>query len=258
MDHPVLVSASTTESLSLAEPDPSGLQTLERFSGIGNFNRWMYDQIAPFCGGHILEIGSGIGNISAFLLERYPEVSLSDIRPEYCRRLEQAFGGRSSLRGIYPIDLAAGDIAAAYPQLAGVFDTVIALNVVEHIHDHGLAVRNAHRLLKRGGRVVILVPAYKWLYNSLDKELGHFRRYTRRRLADLLSDRELRVVHTQYFNAAAIPGWWVAGSLLKMKEIRQGALRWYDRLVPLFRLTDGLTRKSFGISVIAVAEKTGS
>lgn len=151
MDHPVITNVRSGRLNYSAETDPVGLRTLELFSGTRQFNRWMYDQIAPFCKGHILEIGSGIGNISDFLLRDHEEVTLSDVKPVYCRRLEQTFGDRHSLRGIYPVDLAVPDVERFYPRLVGAFDTVIALNVVEHIEDHELAIRNARKLLKAGG-----------------------------------------------------------------------------------------------------------
>lgn len=256
MDHSVIVNGYSEGLTHSSEADPVGLKTLERFSGTRQFNRWMYDQIAPFCRGHILEIGSGIGNMSDFLLRNHEQVTLSDVKPVYCRRLGQAFGNLHSLMGIYPVDLAVPDIDKVYPRLVGGFDTVIALNVVEHIDDHELAIRNVRKLLKKGGMAVILVPAYRWLYNPLDKELGHFRRYNRRRLSEVLSGQALEVKHTQYFNAAAVPGWWVSGNLFRMKEIKSGPLNIYDGLVPVLKWADRLCGRSFGLSVIAVAGRS--
>jgi SAM-dependent methyltransferase len=256
MDHSVIVNGHSGGLTHSAEADPVGLKTLERFSGTRQFNRWMYDQVAPFCKGHILEIGSGIGNISDFLLRNHEEVTLSDIKPVYCRRLEHTFGGRHSLKGIYPVDLAVPDIDKVYSGLMGGFDTVIALNVVEHIDDHELAIRNIRKLLRVGGMAVILVPAYRWLYNPLDKGLGHYRRYNRRSLSGLLSGQGLEVMQTQYFNAAAIPGWWVSGNLFRMKEIKSGPLNIYDGLVPVLKWADRLCGKGFGLSVIAAAGRS--
>ena len=182
----------------------------------------------------------------------FSDVTLSDIQPEYCRRLRRDFGDRSTLRDIFSVDLAAVDFERAYPQLLGRFDTVVALNVVEHIDDHELAIRNAHRLLRSGGRLVILVPAYPWLYNPLDRELGHFRRYTKKSLERLLSGERLRVAEMGFFNAAAIGGWWMAGSVLRMDKIKKGPLNLYNSLVWLMRLIDKLLGKWIGLSIIAV------
>jgi SAM-dependent methyltransferase len=237
----------------LIHEDRAGLETLELFSDAGRFNRWMFERIEGYCEGAILEIGSGIGNMSAFLLERFTDVTLSDIQPEYCRRLGLRFIDRRSLKNIFSIDLAVADPEEAYPHLMGRFDTVVALNVVEHVDDHVLAIRNAHKLLKSGGRLIVLVPAYPWLYNPLDKELGHFRRYTRQGLAALLTGEGLRVSQLEFFNAAAIGGWWMAGSVLRMDKIKRGPLRLYNSLVGAMRLADKLTGRRIGLSIIAVA-----
>jgi SAM-dependent methyltransferase len=237
----------------LIQEDRAGLETLELFSDAGRFNKWMFERIEGDCRGSILEIGSGIGNISAFLLERFTDVTLSDIQPEYCRRLKRTFGERRSLQHIFSIDLAAADFEGAYGQLMGRFDTVIALNVVEHIDDHVLAIRNAHRLLKSGGRLIVLVPAYPWLYNPMDKELGHFRRYTKKSLGELLAGEGLRMLRLEFFNAAAIGGWWFSGSVLRMDKIKKGPLRLYNGLVGIMRLADRLTGRKIGLSIIAVA-----
>lgn len=241
----------------IMEMDQSGLETLELFADAAQFNGWMFGRIEGYCRGAVLEIGSGIGNMSAYLVEHFADVTLTDMQPEYCRRLRETFGDRPSLRNIYSVDLAAVDFERAYPQLLGQFDTVVALNVVEHIDDHELAIRNAHRLLRPGGRVVILVPAYQWLYNALDKELGHFRRYTKKSLGEVLSGEGLRVEAMEFFNAAAIGGWWMAGSVLRMGKIKKGPLNLYNSLVWLMRLVDKVVGKRIGLSIIAVASRQG-
>jgi SAM-dependent methyltransferase len=235
------------------EMDQSGLETLEIFSGAGQFNGWMFERIEGYCRGAILEIGSGIGNMSAYLVEHFADVTLSDMQPEYCRRLRRTFEDRPSLKNIFSVDLAAADFGRAYPQLLGQFDTVVALNVVEHIDDHVLAVKNAHSLLRPGGSLVILVPAYPWLYNGLDKELGHFRRYTKKRLREVLSGEGLRVGAMEFFNAAAIGGWWMAGSVLRMDKIKKGPLKLYNSLVWMMRVVDEVVGKRIGLSIIVVA-----
>jgi SAM-dependent methyltransferase len=239
---------------SFPSADHAGLETLELFTHAERFNRWMYDAIAPYCQGEILEIGSGIGNISLLLLEKDRPVTLSDLRTEYCEILRGRFTANDNLRGIYQIDLSAADPAAGYPELYGRYDTVIALNVIEHIEDDGRAVRNCRRLLKPGGRLVLLAPAFQAMHNQLDRELGHCRRYTKKTLKDLLIREALEPSHAGYFNSAGIFGWWFAGSLQKRRMISHGQLTFYNRLIPLFRFIDKLLTPVAGLSVIAVAK----
>ena len=110
---------------------------------------------------------------------------------------------------------------------------------------------NAKSLLRDNGRLVILVPAHPALYNSLDRELGHFRRYTRTGIRTLLETAGLQSAGCRYFNAVAILGWWISGSLLHQKILSAAELNWYNRLVPIFRLLDPVASLFTGISLIS-------
>ncbi len=238
--------------------DPIGLKTLELFSTANRFNRWLYESVAGYCRGNILEIGSGIGNISKLLLEKQASVTLSDLKSSYCTILQRRFKGISNLRDIIQVDLSLADFDKKHAALTGMFDTLIALNVIEHISDDITAIRNCKRLLRPGGRMIILVPAFQWLFNSLDKELGHFRRYNRKTLSRLLYGQGLDMIAIKYFNSAGIPGWWFSGSILKRKSVTDTQLAIYDKLVPLFRFSDKLSMQRAGLSVIGVGEVKSS
>jgi SAM-dependent methyltransferase len=236
--------------------DPAGYATLERFSNAKEFNRWMFDTIAPFCKGHVLEVGSGIGSLSELLLEKQSlQVSLSDLREEYCRILKDRFKNEPRLEDVYQVDLSSPDFEHSYPQLQHRFDTIIALNVVEHIENTAQVLSNSKKMLRPGGRMIVLVPAFQSLYNSFDEELGHFRRYTRKQLRQLFTDNDMKLVSLQYFNAAGIPGWWLYGSVLRKKIIPAKQLTLYNKLVPIFRLLDKISFHAVGLSVIAIADK---
>lgn len=237
--------------------DPAGLITLERISAAKRLNRWFFSAIAPYCKGHVLEVGSGIGNISReFLAQQFP-LTMSDLRPEYCAVLESGFKNDPNYRGVVQLNLVAEDFDNRYAHLLGQFDTVIALNVIEHIQNDQLAVSNCKKLLKTGGHLVILVPAYQQLYNVFDVELGHFVRYNSGTLTALLESAGLAVMQTRYFNAAGIFGWWLNGTVRKKKLIPQGQLQLFDKLVPVLKWIDKLTLHSIGLSVIGAARKPG-
>ena len=237
------------------QSDPSGFETLEAFSHAGEFNRWLFKKISVYLQGETLEIGSGIGNISEYLLKDQTKVSLSDLRPEYCNLLQKKFGHDPNLLGIYKMDLSSEDFNSKYPELLEKFDTVIALNVIEHITDDLLGIRNAKELLRKNGRLIILVPAGQCLYNSIDMELGHFRRYSKSGLSNLMESAGLVVTDSRYFNAAAILGWWFSGNILHEKIISAGKLNVYNRLVPFFRMVDWFATPFTGISIISVGSK---
>jgi predicted SAM-dependent methyltransferase len=142
-----------------------------------------------------------------------------------------------------------------YSDHLGKYDTVFALNVIEHIENETVAIKNCNKLLNRGGKLIILVPAYQQLYNRFDKELEHFRRYNATRLKKLLEHQHFRIVHSQYFNLMGIPGWYVSGKLQKNKTIPKSQMSLYDKLVPIFKLVDRIVVNKIGLSVIAVGIK---
>ncbi len=133
------------------ELDEEGLETLEAIVDASRFNEWMYQTISRNLEGRILEIGSGIGNISAYFLRDQRQLHLSDIRDNYCHYLRREFQDRTTLDGISTLDLVHPHFDREYAEFHGGFDSIFALNVVEHIEDHNQAIANCKKLLKRNG-----------------------------------------------------------------------------------------------------------
>lgn len=232
------------------EVDHEGLTTLTVIEKADQFNHWMYQTIAPHCKGKILEIGSGIGNISQFFSDHNFDITLSDLRDNYCEILQSKFEN-----AVEKIDLVHVDFEKEYQHLLATFDTVFALNVVEHIKNDVLAVENCKKLLKSGGNLVILVPAYQFLYNCLDLELQHFRRYTQKSLKKVIDASGFAISKTFSFNFVGIFGWYFSGSILKNKSIPEGQVRLFNFLVPIIKFADLVTFKKIGLSVICFATK---
>lgn len=236
--------------------DKAGLETLQSIQHAGAFNRWMYEQIKPFCKGKILEIGSGIGNISQFLIHDGFETTLSDYNQSYCDILKEKYGINKNVTEIIHLDILDPKFEKQFEELSGQFDCIIGLNVIEHVDDDITALINCKKLLAPGGRIIMLVPAYMWLYNGIDISLGHFRRYNKKRIRTLFNNTSLRSVKMNYFNSPAIFGWYISGRILRNTIIKEGQMKLYNFLVPLFKLADICTFNRFGISLIAVGEKT--
>lgn len=232
-----------------------GTETLEIISEADNFNRWMFEKIKPHCKGEILEIGSGIGNMSQYFIEDGANLTLSDIEESYFPRLQKKIGKRENLKGMYQLDFSDKDLEKNHPELIGQFDTVFALNVVEHIPDHEQALKNAHKLLRKGGKVVILVPAFQSLFNQFDEQLDHQRRYTTNTLKFLIEGNGFKVKHSEFFNFIGMLGWIISGKVLRKKMIPEGQMKIYNSLVPLWKIIDFFTRRFVGISIIQVGEK---
>jgi SAM-dependent methyltransferase len=137
----------------------------------------------------------------------------------------------------------------------GVCDTVVCLNVLEHIEDDLTALKNMRHLLVKGGRLLLLVPQYRWLFGSYDRHAGHVRRYNRTDLTKKLEAADFRLVRYKNFNFLAIWGWWVNSCLLKRTSLGRWQLKIYDTLVPLLRLMEKALPLP-GLSLICIAERS--
>ena len=242
-------------SSSFKDIDTEGMETLIGLSSANEFNKWMFDTIRPYIQKRILEIGSGIGNISVFFLNDNATISLSDIRTNYIEFLQKKFSENPTLVNIYQIDLVDKNFDQKFSHLFNSFDSIFALNVIEHIKEDNIAIENCKKLLVKGGQLVVLVPAYRWLYNKFDEVLGHYRRYSMKTLNTLMAP-HLTIVHSQYFNFAGIFGWLVSGSIFKRKTIPHSEIKIFNKLVPLLRIVDKLVLCRMGLSVILVGKKT--
>jgi SAM-dependent methyltransferase len=207
----------------------------------------MFDRLRRWIGRRVLEIGSGIGNLSAFLVDR-ERLVLTDTREEYLSRLRERFADNPN------VSVARLNLPDDHATLAGQrFDTIICLNVLEHVENDSGSLVAIRAMLAPGGRLALLVPALPALYGTMDRELGHHRRYKRGALSDLLRATGFKLAHIEYFNLAGVPGWWFAGRVLRRPIIPAGSLKLYDALVPLFRL-ERLLPWRVGQSLIAIGE----
>jgi glycosyltransferase involved in cell wall biosynthesis len=207
---------------------------LDAFAGAPNFNRWMADTIRPYVGKRVLEIGAGMGNLTRQLLPGRKRYVATDIDHDHLDRLSNRLSHRPNLE--------IAELNAAYPEnhepFQGQMDTVICLNVLEHIEDDLGALQNIRSMLEDGGRAVILVPSGQSIYNSLDEELGHFRRYSEEQLRERMTAAGFEVETVLRFNRASRPGWWLNGTVLKRRTISRMQLKNFDRLVWILRRVD--------------------
>lgn len=234
--------------------DAAGAETLEIMSAAPNYNRWQYDEIAPHLGRRILEVGSGIGNMSQLMADARPDALVcTDLDPWYRRKLAERFAGQPA---VSVDELELPDDAAAARFADRRLDTVVALNVVEHIRDDVGALRTMRSLVGTDGRVVILVPALPSIHGSLDDDLGHWRRYTPATLRGAFEAAGLRVTKLWWFNRVGVAGWWLNAKVRKVRRIPLDQLRAFDAMVPALRLERFLPLP-FGQSLIAVGVPRG-
>jgi glycosyltransferase involved in cell wall biosynthesis len=224
-------------------------ETLSKMNALERFNKHLYDTIAPWCGTRILEVGAGSGNITRFLLSR-ADVTATDVNAAGMERLRGEMAGREGF------DAVVWDASRAPRKSlreAG-FDTVVCLNVLEHVEDHEAALRNMRATLERtGGRLVLLVPALQALYSPLDKALGHHRRYDRDGLTLLLDACGYSVETIMPFNFLGLFGWAVNGKVLGRDKLPVGQLGVYEMIAPFALPLERRAKLPVGLSLIAVA-----
>lgn len=215
--------------------DP-GTRILVQMEGARRFNRWMSDTIAPFVNGVVLEAGAGIGNLTEFLFRPGQSYIAADLEDDHVEFLKQRLGSRPGLtiakcNLLEPLDLRPYQNA---------IDTVICLNVLEHISDDNSVLRNLRSCLKCGGQAVILVPQGSGAYGSLDRVLQHCRRYSETELRAKLSHAGFQIDQIIRFNRITYPGWLLNSRLLKRTTLSSLQLKLFDLSIPLWRRIDGL------------------
>jgi glycosyltransferase involved in cell wall biosynthesis len=212
--------------------EAQGGDILERINRAPRFNKWMADVVRPHVGDRVLEIGAGIGNMSVNLMPRSIYWA-TDVNPAYLNYLESLRATRPYMNVSY-IDGASGE---SFPKDQN-FDTVVCLNVIEHVPDDVGALRNIHNVLSDGGTAIILVPFGPKLFGSLDEVLGHCRRYTEEQIISAAQQAGFQVEKILKFNRPGVPAWWLNGKLMKRRTFGLGQIRLLNALTPLFRLID--------------------
>ncbi len=233
----------------LYRDDKWGGEILHALERARRFNVWMAETLSPWVGDRVLEIGAGIANLTSHLTPRDVWVA-SDINESYLGYLKNFSAGKPYLK-VARIDL---EDQATFAALEDRFDTVICLNVLEHVADPVAALRHIHGALMPGGRAVLYVPAGQWLYSSLDDALGHRCRYSPATLRKELEVAGFEVEHLKSFNRTSVPGWWWNGKVLRKRRFGRVQLKAFDLLVPAIRRLDRFLPWS-GLGLIAVARR---
>jgi glycosyltransferase involved in cell wall biosynthesis len=231
--------------------DEHGGEILERLNQAPRFTRWMADVVRPHVGDRVLEIGAGIGNMSVHLMPRTVYWA-TDVNPQYLEYLETMRVTRPYMRVAYTDGAKENSFPGGQE-----FDTVVCLNVVEHVEDDLSTMKNIWNVLGDGGRAIILVPCGPGLYGTLDEVLGHCRRYTEDQLVGVAQQAGFRVEKMLKFNRPGVVAWWLNGRVLRRRTFGLAQVRVLNLLTPIFRLLDSWLPLP-PLSLIAILRKEAS
>lgn len=223
--------------------------TLSYMSKLDRINRLLYKKVEPYLGRRILEAGCGNGNFTSQFLDRELVVAI-DNDETMLDEVRKRFSQRHNLK-INKYDLTDSRIRELSTYN---IDTIICSNTLEHIKDDNAVLQNFSALLRQGN-LIIIVPAFKFLYCSLDRGAGHYRRYGLKVLSGRLQKFGFIVTKSMYANFFGIIGWFFNGKLLRRERLSKSLLSLFNFLMPLFELLEGLTGPPIGLSIILICRK---
>lgn len=234
------------------EADGSGYTIENRLGGTAapRYRKWQIDTVRPYCGRTVLEVGPGMGHFAAELDELgLDRLVLADTEAYALERLRERYAGRDDVEVV--------ELKVPGPvRIGDPVETIVAMNVIEHIENDVGAMRDLATALAPGGRLIIWVPGYPSLYGDFDRKVGHVRRHTPATLRAAVQAAGLDVRVCRPINLLGGLGWWLA--------VRRGGvgypkpwLVWvYDRVgIPVSRLLERIVRPPFGQTVFCIGVK---
>jgi SAM-dependent methyltransferase len=242
---------NTPDDETMTDPDFSYSGTeLDAVAEAANYYDWIVDFFAGHFGNRIVEAGAGIGTVSQLVLDRASPRALTLIEPaaNNLPALRNRFAGdpRVSVYHGYLEDLT-GSLES---------DSIIAVNVLEHVERDDDFLKASYRILAPGGSLLLLVPACPSIFGSLDRAFDHFRRYTRSGLRASLLAAGFEIETTHYLNMVGVAAWFLSGRVLRRTTLGRGQVRFYDRwVIPVVRRLESVIPVPIGQSVIAIARK---
>jgi glycosyltransferase involved in cell wall biosynthesis len=229
-----------------------GAITLRRMARLSAYNAWLDARFNRYVGQRVLEVGSGIGNQTRFFVDR-ERVIASDIEPHYVRELAANLGDRSNIRvASFRFPLGPADLEDLRNER---IDSIVCLNVLEHIENDRATLADFARALVPGGHLVLLVPAIPALYGTLDVHLDHYRRYDPAGLRRVVTDAGFEIEELRFLNRPGVFAWWLNSRVLKRKILPRGQLAAFRWIQPLLKLEENKP-PSFGMSLLVLAKKT--
>jgi|SRR3990172_746606 len=222
---------------------------LHQMENAPNYNKWLYSLVEPYLGKRILEIGPGIGNISRQIINCAD--LLIGVEPnQYCNDyLRNLFSGSPKFELIEKsIENCSTDELRVYD-----FDTIVCMNVLEHIENDVSILSAFEQILYPGGRVVILVPAIPQAFGPIDKAVGHFRRYTKASMKKAIGSTSLELERMFYSNFVGLLGWLYNARIRKLTSQNDAQIKLFNKIVPVVSFLEKRLGCPVGQSLVSIS-----
>lgn len=231
----------------------TGYKTLELMDRMDKYNYWVFGMFAGYVKGKIMEVGCGIGSITSLYVGKF-DVTCIDISTEYIKIINKRF---SEFKNFHAMTFDIEQCDSKIFEEAS-YDTIICSNVLEHIRNDFSALLNMNRLLKPDGILILLVPAMNFLYNNMDKTVGHYRRYTTKKINPLLQNAGFKIEKQFYINLIGAVGWFTSGKIFKRAELPKTLSSIYNWFVPIISFAESRIKLPFGLSLVNICKRKNS
>lgn len=228
--------------------DQFAYEVLKAFALTHNYNNWIYQTFRPYISKNVLEIGCGIGNMSRYLLKSCDKLIGIDISSQFLQHIKIDYPELE----LYPFDVAGEE---SLKLIEKHINTVVCINVLEHVKDDIQALQNIYNILEPNGKLLLFVPALTVLYGEMDRAVNHFRRYNKKELRTKLESLGFEIEKIFYSNFIGVFGWFLNGKILKRKKFPILQPIFFDKMVPLISKIEKLIRLPFGLNLIIIASK---
>jgi ubiquinone/menaquinone biosynthesis C-methylase UbiE len=223
----------------------------ERMKLAVRYFEWQRDMSLPELGNRVLEIGCGVGNFTQHLVDRDRVIGI-DVEQGCIDQHRQRFSNQQHISSFLSDILDPQFLRFENEKM----NSIVCLNVLEHISDDYTALRHMHSVLPKGGRAVLIVPAFESLYGPIDELLGHYRRYSKTSMAAVAERAGFRCRKLHYFNTVGFFGWYANSHIFKKTEQSESQIRFFDSyVVPVMSKVEAVVRPPFGQSVFTVLER---
>ena len=221
---------------------------LEAMSFAPKYHQWILDEFGPYLGQTVVEVGAGVGNLTTMLLQTelshlYAFEPAANLFPSLKAKME----------GLSRVSVINDYFCAAH--VPDAIDSVLYINVLEHIEDDREALMNTYQALRTGGHLLLFVPALEWLFSEADVEVGHYRRYNMKNISKVIDNIGFNIEKIRFFDLAGVLPWYVNFVLLK-NSFNSSSVALYDRLVvPPMQFFEKFIDPPVGKNILLIARK---